>query len=102
MEAMAKHRAPTATAIGDEVTIRINCRQTALGSSGNDRSRSACRLLTGVTDSLRRPAGIDEASAGRNAERRQPQYHDRARDQAPKTGDGKADGERKSALDLFC
>jgi len=42
------------------------------------------------------------ASAGRKAESRQPQYHDRARDQAPTTGDGKADGERESVLDLFC
>jgi hypothetical protein len=42
------------------------------------------------------------ASAGGKAESRQPQYHDRTRDQAPTTGDGKADGERESVLDLFC
>jgi hypothetical protein len=41
-------------------------------------------------------------SAGRNAESRQRQHHDRARDQAPTTGDGKADGERNCSFDLFC
>ena len=48
------------------------------------------------------PAASRAASTGGNAEGRQPQYHNRTGDEAPTTGDGKADGERESALDLFC
>ena len=48
------------------------------------------------------PSASRVASTGGNAESRQPQYHNRAGDEAPTTGDGKANGERESALDLFC
>ena len=40
--------------------------------------------------------------AAGNAECRQRQRHDRARDQAPAASDGEADREREDIIDLLC